>query len=221
MQATNVAYQINRTSLLDQWMISDESNVIVQNETLGSLAQIKTDWNARYLLALSLYLNSINGLTDEEADAIISQTFAGGAEVGQRLMSPHLHQIYPDMESGKIPDQIRFRLLNYMFAIHWSVATPYPEYEMTPLPEMGPEEKIIRVVSFEDGDFDFMIGSDRADLDKTSHISGEIGNFIKPAFADVDGMYFSSKESALNAAHFVHKYFRDRYDYDFAIVNNE
>ena len=121
MQDTINRYTINRTSLLDKWMISDDSEVIVEGEIVGTLGDIGSDWNTRYLLAITLYLHTINVLDEMETDAMLERIFLEGDAVGQVLLSPYFVDAHRQIEQGKIPDAIAHRIGSYTRAIQWTV----------------------------------------------------------------------------------------------------
>lgn len=220
MQATFTKCGLNRTSLQDRWMVSDDSPVYVGNRKLGALSKISSDWTARIIIANAIYFNAVNVLEDHEADKVIAQTFKLGGDTGQKLIAPTYHWVHEKIDAGQVSSQIASRIMLYMFAINWTVARPHPSFEPRVHQAPKPSEKIIRFSRYDDGDYGLMLGDPISSSETVSAMSMEINRLIITGFADVDFMYFSQKPLLTECAQVTQKYIKEKWGYDFEIKDD-
>lgn len=219
MQSTNTHCGLNRTSAIDRWMVTDDSPVFVGSEHLGTLHQVGSDWTARIIMASAIYLNAVDLLDDDEADEVISSAFSGGGDAGQLALAPIYQHIYPLMEEFKLPSQIMSRAMLYLYSVNWTVAQPFPSYSLAEFEPPEPSERVITLMEYPDGEYGLTVGDITQSSDTIGVMSMEVSRFIVTGFADVDHMYFTDKEVLIEAASLAQKYLREKWGYDFSVVD--
>ncbi|KJZ25414.1 hypothetical protein [Tritonibacter mobilis] len=217
MQATFTQCGLNKTSALDRWMISEDSPVFVGTKKLGTLSEISSDWTARIILANVIYFNAVNVLNDDAADRIIKATFTEGGDAGQHALAPIYAEIYAELEAGKVPSQIASRIMLYLFSINWTVAKPYGSYKPPVHEKLSRADTVLTLSQFDDGDYNLMVGIFSTSSETLSLISTEVGRLIVAGLADIDGMYFSDKNTLIKCTRIVQKYLKEKWGYSFTV----
>ncbi|WP_152615862.1 hypothetical protein [Leisingera sp. ANG-M1] len=216
MQSTNTHCGLSRTSAIDRWMVTETSPIFVGASQLGTLSEISNDWTARIIIANAIYLNAVNALDDDEADAVIREAFTQGGNAGQRALAPTYAWVYPKLEAHELPSQIMSRVMLYLFSINWTVVKPFPAYSPANFEPLEPSEMVITLEQFPDGDYSMTLGG-LSTSDAIGAISMEVSRFVMTGFADVDHTYFSSKSTALECAGVAQKYLKEKWGYDFSV----
>ncbi|WHP67305.1 hypothetical protein [Phaeobacter inhibens] len=116
-----------------------------------------------------------------------------------------------------MPSQIASRIMLYLFAINWTVVEPYSGYEAPEFEALTQTDAVLKLSQFDDGDYNLMVGDELSNLDAIAPINSEVGRLVISGIADVDGMYFSNKETLMQGVSVVQKYLKEKWGYDFSV----